>query len=96
MTNDPIDAHVEKMGAAVMDVRTDKDQMKAELKPQKMLEREPEKAEIKSRPYIKVVLAGIFCLSLCANVGSLASSHASKETCVTGEGLLKEGQEVWG
>ena len=40
------------MDAAVMDVRTDKDQMKAELKPQKMLEREPEKAEIKSRPYI--------------------------------------------
>eukprot|EP00964_Phaeocystis_antarctica_P145815 scaffold111927_cov48-Phaeocystis_antarctica.AAC.1 len=61
------------MDAAAMDVRTDKDQMKVELKPQK--------AEIKSRPYIKVVLAGIFFLSLCANVGSLASSLASKETC---------------
>ena len=96
MTNGQLEAHVEKMDAAVMDVRTDKDQMKAELKPQKMLEREPEKAEIKSRPYIKVVLAGIFCLSLCANVGSLASSLASKETCVTGEGLLNEEQEVWG
>ena len=95
MTNDPIDAHVEKMDAAVMDVRTDKDQMKAELKPQKMLEREPEKAEIKSRPYIKVVLAGIFCLSLCANVGSLAAFFAPKETCVTGVALLEEGQEVW-
>ena len=95
MTNDPIDAHVEKMDAAVMDVRTDKDQMKAELKPQKMLEREPQKAEeIKSRNYTKVVLAGIVCLSLCANVGSLAASLASKETCVMGVALLEEGQEV--
>ena len=83
---------VEKMDTAVMDVRTDKDQMKAELKPQKMLEREPEKAEIKSRNCTKLVLAGIFFLSLCVNVGSLAASLASKETCV----LLEEGQEVWG
>ena len=89
MTNDPIDARAEKMDAAVMDVRTDKDQMKAELKPQKA-------ETMKSHTYIKVALAGIFFLSLCANVGSLASSLASKETCVTGEGILKEGQEVWG
>ena len=88
MTNDPIDAHVEKMDAAVMDVRTDKDQMRVQLKPQKA-------ETMKSHPYIKVALAGIFCLSLCVNVGSLAASLASKETCVTGEGLLKEGQEVW-
>ena len=90
------DVQVEKMDAAVMDVRTDKDQMKAELKPQKMLEREPQKAEIKLRNCTRLALAGIFFLSLCANVGSLASSLASKETCVTGEGLLTEGQEVWG
>ena len=83
------DVQVEKMDTAVMDVRTDKDQMKVELKPQKA-------ETMKSHPYIKVVLAGIFCLSLCANVGSLASSLASKETCVTGEGLLNEEQEVWG
>ena len=89
MTNDPIDAHVEKMDAAVMDVRTDKDQMKVELKPQKA-------ETMKSHPYIKVALAGIVCLSLCANVGSLAASLASKETCVTGVALLEEGQEVWG
>eukprot|EP00964_Phaeocystis_antarctica_P103043 scaffold68345_cov50-Phaeocystis_antarctica.AAC.1 len=93
MTNDPIDARAEKMDAAVMDVRTDKDQMNAELKPQKMLEREPEKAEIKSRNCTKLVLAGIFCLSLCANVGSLAASLASKETCVTEVALLEERQE---
>jgi len=78
-----------------MNVRTDKQepQMKAELKP---LEDTSQKAEIKSRNYTKVVLAGIFCLSLCANVGSLAASLASKETCATGVALLEEGQEVWG
>ena len=69
-----------------------KPQMKAELKP---LEVTSEKTDFKSRPYyIKVVLAGIFFLSLCANVGSLASSLVSKETCVTGEALLKEGKEA--
>jgi len=79
------DVQVEKMDAAVMDVRTDKDQMK------------PQKAEtMKSHPYIKVALAGIFFLSLCANVGSLAASLASKETCVTEVALLEERQEVWG
>ena len=91
MTNDPIDAHVEKMESAVMDARTDKDksQMKVELK--------PHKAETKSRDFNKVVLCGILCLSLCAHVGSLAAFFASKkETCVTGVALLKEGQEVWG
>ena len=83
------DVQVEKMDAAVMDVRTDKDQMKVEIKPQK--------AETMQSHHHKVSLAGIVCLlSLCANVGSLASSLASKETCVTGEGLLTEGQEVWG
>ena len=81
------DVQVEKMDAAVMDVRTDKDQMKVELKPQKA---EP----MKSHPYIKVALAGIF-LFLCANVGSLAASLASKETCVMGVAPLEEGQEVW-
>ena len=66
--------------------------MKAELKP---LEVTSQKTDFKSRPYyIKVVLAGIFFLSLCANVGSLASSLVSKETCVTGEALLKEGKEA--
>eukprot|EP00964_Phaeocystis_antarctica_P113747 scaffold77753_cov34-Phaeocystis_antarctica.AAC.1 len=89
MTNDPIDARAEKMDAAVMDVRTDKDQMKAEVKPQKA-------ETMKSHPYIKVALAGIFFLSLCANVGSLAASLASKETCVTEVALLEERQEVWG
>ena len=79
---------VEKMDTAVMDVRTDKDQMKVELKPQKA-------ETMKSHPYIKVALAGIV-LSLCANVGFLAASLASKETCVTGVALLEEGQEVWG
>ena len=76
-----------------MNVRTDKQepQMKAELKP---LEDTSQKA-VKSRNYTKVVLAGIFCLSLCANVGSLAAFLASKETCVTGVALLEEGQEVW-
>ena len=90
MTNDPIDAHVEKMNAAVMDVRTctDKDQMKVELKPQKA-------ETMKSHPYIKIALSGIVCLSLCANVGFLAASFASKETCVTEVALLEEGQEVW-
>ena len=90
MTNDPIDAHVEKMESAVMDARTDKDksQMKVELK--------PNKAETKPRDSNKVVLCGILCLSLCANLGSLAAFFASKETCVTGLALLKEGQEVWG
>ena len=83
------DVQVEKMDAAVMDVRTDKDQMKVELKPQKA-------ETMKSHPYIKVALAGIFCLSLCVNVGSLAASLASKETCATGVALLEEGQEVWG
>eukprot|EP00964_Phaeocystis_antarctica_P099778 scaffold65572_cov52-Phaeocystis_antarctica.AAC.2 len=78
------DVQVEKMDAAVMDVRTDKDQMKVELKPQKA----------ESHPYIKVALAGVFCLSLCVNVGSLAASLASKESCVTGVALLEEGQEV--
>ena len=62
--------------------------MKAELKPL-------EDTEAKSRNYTKVVLAGIVCLSLCANVGSLAASLASKETCVTEVALLEEGQEVW-
>merc|ERR1740124_1556793 len=61
--------------------------MKVELKPQKA-------ETMKSHPYIKVVLAGIFCLSLCVNFGSLAASLASKETCVTGVALLEEGQEV--
>ena len=77
-----------------MNVRTDNQepQMKAELKP---LEDTSQKAEIKSRNYTKVVLAGIVCLSLCANVGSLAASLASKETCVTEVALLEEGQEVW-
>ena len=90
MTNDPIDAHVEKMESAVMDARTDKDksQMKVALK--------PNMAETKSRDSNKVVLCGILCLSLCAHVGSLAAFFASKETCVTGLALLKEGQEVWG
>ena len=90
MTNDPIDAHVEKMESAVMDARTgkDKSQMKVALK--------PNKAETKSRDSNKVVLCGILCLSLCAHVGSLAAFFASKETCVTGLALLKEGQEVWG
>ena len=83
------DVQVEKMDTAVMDVRTDKDQMKVELKPQKA-------ETMKSHPYIKVALAGIFCLSLCVNVGSLAASLASKETCVTRVALLEEGQEVWG
>jgi|NorSeaMetagenome_1021524.scaffolds.fasta_scaffold109291_2 hypothetical protein len=81
------------MDAAVMNVRAEKDQMKAELKPQKMLEREPEKAEIKSLNYTKVVLSAL-CLSLCVNVGSLAAFLASKETCMVA--LLEEGQEVWG
>ena len=77
-----------------MNVRTDnqESQMKAELKP---LEDTSQKAEIKSRNYTKVVLAGIVCMSLCANVGSLAASLASKETCVTEVALLEEGQEVW-
>ena len=74
-----------------MNVRTDKQepQMKAELKPL-------EDTDTKSRTYTKVVLAGIFCLSLCVNVGSFAASLASKETCATGVALLEEGQEVWG
>ena len=61
-----------------MNVRTDKQepQMKAELKPL-------EDTETKSRNYIKVVLAGIFCLSLCVNV-ALSALLASKETCITG------------
>ena len=90
MTNDPIDAHVEKMESAVMDARTDKDksQMKVALK--------PNKAETKSRDSNKVVLCGILCLSLCAHVGSLAAFFASKETCVTGVALFKDWQEVWG
>ena len=63
----------------------------------KKVELKPQKAEtMKSHPCIKVALAGIFCLSLCVNVGSLAASLASKETCVTGVALLEEGQEVWG
>ena len=62
---------------------------KAELKPQKA-------ETMKSHPCIKVALAGIFCLSLCVNVGSLAAFLASKETCVTRVALLEEGQEVWG
>jgi len=81
------DVQVEKMDTAVMDVRTDKDQMKMELKPQKA-------ETMKSHPYLKVALAGIVCLSLCASVGFLAASPASKETCVTGVALLEEGQEV--
>eukprot|EP00964_Phaeocystis_antarctica_P069323 scaffold42102_cov18-Phaeocystis_antarctica.AAC.1 len=61
----------------------------------KKVELKPQKAEtMKSHPYIKVALAGIF-LFLCANVGSLAASLASKETCVMGVALLEEGQEVW-
>ena len=46
------------------------------------------------RNYTKVVLAGIFCLSLCVNVSSLAAFLASKETCVTEVALLEEEQEV--
>ena len=78
-----------------MNVRTDKQepQMKAELKP---LEDTSQKAETKPRDSNKVILCGILCLSLCANVGSSAAFFASKETCVTGVPLLKEGQEVWG
>ena len=70
-----------------MNVRTDnqESQMKAELKP----------LETKSHNYTKVVLAGIFCLSLCVNV-ALSALLASKETCVTGVALLEEEQEVWG
>ena len=92
MTNNPIDAHAEKMESVVMDVRADKQepQMKVELKPQKT-----QKAEtMKSLNYTKVVLSAL-CLSLCVNVGSLAAFLASKETCVTGVALLEEGQEVW-
>ena len=70
------DVQVENMDAAVMDVRTDKDQMKVELKPQKA-------ETMKSHPYTKVALAGIFCLSLCVNV-ALSALLASKETCITG------------
>eukprot|EP00964_Phaeocystis_antarctica_P096761 scaffold63018_cov50-Phaeocystis_antarctica.AAC.1 len=72
-----------------MNVRTDnqESQMKAELKPL-------EDTDTKSRTYTKVVLAGIFCLSLCVNV-ALSALLASKETCVTGVALLEEGQEVW-
>ena len=90
MTNDPIDAHVEKMESVVMDVRADKQepQMRVELKPQKA-------ETMKSLNYTKVVLSAL-CLSLCVNVGSLAAFLASKETCVTGVALLEEGQEVWG
>ena len=61
--------------------------MKAELKPL-------EDTDTKSRTYTKVVLAGIFCLSLCINV-ALSALLASKETCVTGVALLEEGQKVW-
>ena len=60
--------------------------MKAELKPL-------EDTDTKSRTYTKVVLTGIFCLSLCINV-ALSALLASKETCVTGVALLEEGQEV--
>ena len=87
MTNGPIDAHVKKMESVVMDVRTDKQEtrMKAELRPQQLLERTPEKAEIKSRNYIKVVLGvgALLCVALCANV-TLAAFLASKETWVKG------------
>ena len=96
MINGPIDAHVEEMDAAVMDVRTDKDksQMKAERKPRKV-ERKPQKAEIKSRNYIKVVLGvgALLCVALCANV-ALAAFLASKETWVKGGVLADSDKHV--
>ena len=97
MTNGPIDAHVKKMESVVMDVRTDKQEtrMKAELRPQQLLERTPEKAEIKSRNYIKVVLGvgALLCVALCANV-TLAAFLASKETWVKGGVLADSDKHV--
>ena len=97
MTNGPIDAHVKKMESVVMDVRTDKQEtrMKAELRPQQLLERTPEKEEIKSRNYIKVVLGvgALLCVALCANV-TLAAFLASKETWVKGGVLADSDKHV--